>query len=237
MSALRQVLTDWEVDTPSGVARAHWHPVPHGRPRATLVLGHGAGRGVDSPDLVAIAGALPAEGVEVVLVEQPWRVRGNRVAGPAPSLDAAWVACLADLRSRGIGVRRLVAGGRSAGARVACRTVADVQPAALLLCAFPLWPARRTGMREPVSRLPELVAAARVVPTVVVQGTADALGSPGEVACGLADAGVTARVVPVPWADHSFAVPARSGATREQAVDLVVRAARATALRIIDGHY
>jgi predicted alpha/beta-hydrolase family hydrolase len=201
------------------------------------MLGHGVGGGIDSPDLAAIAGALPELGVEVVLFEQPWRVQGRRIGGPAPTLDAAWVAFVADLRGRGIGTRRLVAGGRSTGARVACRTLGTVQPAALLLLAFPMWPARRPPMADVPSRLPELAAAAGVVPTVVVQGTRDRLGSADEIAVGLAEANVTARVVPIPDADHSFAVPRSSPVDRGAALDLVVRAARATALRIIDGHY
>jgi predicted alpha/beta-hydrolase family hydrolase len=228
----------WSIDTPSGWARAHHHPAVRGRPRATLVLGHGVGRGVDSPDLRAIAAALPEVGVEVVLVEQPWHVAGRRLGGPAPTLDAAWRACLADLRSRGVGTRRLVCGGRSSGARVACRTVPEIEPAALFLLAFPLWPARRPPLGEVPSRLPELVAAARGIPTVVVQGTRDRLGSAEELAVSLAGADVTARVVPVPGADHSFQVPRSAGAGgAQQALDLVVRAARATALRIVDGHY
>ena len=170
--------TVWDIDTPSGVARAHFHPVPHGRPRASLVLGHGIGGGVDAIDLVAIASALPVDGIEVVLIEQPWRVEGRRVGGAASTLDRAWLSCLRDLRSRGIGTRRLVAGGRSAGARVACRTVADVEPAALLLLAFPLHPARRTTVTGPApSRLPELAVAAHRAPTVVVQGTRDNFGT------------------------------------------------------------
>jgi predicted alpha/beta-hydrolase family hydrolase len=227
----------WEVDTPSGVARAHHHPVPHGRSRATLVLGHGVGRGVDAPDLAAIAAAMPGIGVEVVLVEQPWHVLGRRIGGPGPTLDAAWRACLADLRGRGIGTRRLVCGGRSSGARVACRTVDEVRPAALLLLAFPLWPARRNPLADPPSRLPELAEAARRVPTVVVQGTRDRMGAADEVALGLAEENVTSRVVPIPDADHSFSVPASSAQGSEGALELVVRAARATALRIVDGHH
>lgn len=225
----------WQVATPSGPARAHHHREPHGRPRATLVLGHGVGRGVDAPELVAIASALPDSGIEVVLVEQPWHVAGRRLGGPAPTLDAAWTSVLADLRSRGIGTRRLVCGGRSTGARVACRTVAAVGPAALLLLAFPLWPARRPPLAEVRSRMPELVEAAREVPTVVVQGTRDRLGSADELAVGLADEGVTARVVPIPDADHAFDVTRAS--SRAEALDLVVRAARATALRIVDGRH
>jgi hypothetical protein len=232
------VTTIWEVDTPSGLARMHLFPVAHGRPRASLVLGHGVGRGVDSRDLVAIAAALPDVGIEVVLVEQPWHVAGKRLGGAASTLDRAWVSCLRDLRSRGIGTKRLVAGGRSTGARVACRTVGEVSPDALLLLAFPLHPTRRSPMSGPApSRLPELVDAARSIPTVVVQGSRDSLGSPDEIADGLADADVTARVVPISAADHSFHVPARAPSTTEEALDMVVRAARSTALRIVDGHY
>lgn len=226
----------WEVSTPTGVARIHQHPVDHGRPRATLVLGHGVGGGVESADLAAIAAALPADGVEVVLVEQPWRVAGRKLGGPPPTLDAAWVAALADLRGRGVGGRRLVAGGRSSGARVACRTAGTVQPAALLLLAFPLHPLRR-GVQPPPSRMPELVAAAAMAPTVVVQGTRDTMGRADQVAVALAEGGATARVVPIPWADHSFRVPASAPVPPGQALDLVVRAARATALRIVSGDY
>jgi predicted alpha/beta-hydrolase family hydrolase len=232
------VTTTWDIDTPSGLARAHFRPVPNGRPRASLVLGHGVGRGVDSIDLVAIAEALPEDGIEVVLVEQPWRVEGRRLGGAASTLDRAWISCLRDLRSRGIGSKRLVVGGRSSGARVACRTVGEVEPAALLLLAFPLHPSRRpTVTAPPPSRLPELVEAARAVPSVVVQGTRDSLGSPGEIAVGLAEGDVTARVVPIWAADHSFQVPSRAQTTTEEALDMVVRAARSTALRIVDGRY
>jgi predicted alpha/beta-hydrolase family hydrolase len=85
--------------------------------------------------------------------------------------------------------------------------------------------------------MPELVEAARAVPSVVVQGTRDSLGSPGEIAVGLAEADVTARVVPIWAADHSFRVPSRAQTTTEEALDMVVRAARSTALRIVDGRY
>ncbi|MGB7981908.1 MAG: alpha/beta family hydrolase [Candidatus Nanopelagicales bacterium] len=228
----------WPIETPSGLARAHLYPTPTGRPRAALVLGHGVGGGVDAPDLVAIAAALPADGIEVVLIEAPWRVAGNRIGGPRSTLDRAWIACLHDVRTRGIGVRRLVVGGRSAGARVACRTVGEVEPAALLLLAFPLYPARRPSLSgPPPSRLPELVVAAQMAPTMVVQGTRDALGSPGEIAAGLAAEQVGARVVPVVDADHSFKVPVRSQSSTEEALDLVVRVARATALGIVDGSH
>jgi predicted alpha/beta-hydrolase family hydrolase len=215
----------------------HLRAAPHGQPRATLVLGHGAGGGVQAQDLVAIADALPADGIEVALVEQPWRVAGRRVAGAPATLDAAWVAVLADLRSRGIGRRRLVVGGRSAGARVACRTVGTVGPDALLLLAFPVRALRPPVGRPAETRLPELLDAARLVPTVVVQGERDRMGAPDEVAVALSEAAVTARVVPIPAADHAFRVPARAPLSQADALDVVVRAARATALRIISGQY
>ena len=230
--------TVWDIDTPTGLARAHLHPVANGRPRAALVLGHGFGRGVDSPDLVAVAAQLPAHGIEVVLFEQPWRVAGRKLGGAPPTLDPAWVAGIRDVRSRGIGTRRLVIGGRSAGARIACRTVEETEPDALLLLAFPVHPARRTTVTAPPpTRMPELVGAARLVPTVVVQGLRDRLGAPEEIALSLAEENVTARVVPVTDADHSFTVPARSATTTELALDHVVRAARATSLRLVDGPY
>jgi len=131
-----------------------------------------------------------------------------------------------------------VVGGRSTGARVACRTAEEVAPAALLLLAFPLHPAHRTSVTgPPPTRLPELVAAARLLPTVVLQGTRDRMGTAGEIAADLAEESVTARVVPIIDADHSFVVPARSNSSTESALDLVVRGARSTALRIVDGHY
>lgn len=236
MAAIMSLI--WEIETPVGLARAHVHPVTHGRPRATLVLGHGIGRGVDAPDLAAIAAALPDDGVEVVLMEQPWHVLGRRVGGPTTALDAAWLAVVSDLRTRGLGVRRFVVGGRSSGARVAARTVGQVRPDAYLGLAFPLHKARsmRVGP-APESRLPELVAVASAVPTVVAQGSRDSLGRPEEIAHGLAAAGVTARVVPVPFADHSFAVPVSAPGGREAALELVVTTARATALRLRQGPY
>ena len=223
----------WEVETESGAARIYHHRAHHGSPRATLVLGHGAGRGVDARDLDAVARALPADGVEVLLVEQPWHVAGRKTSSSNPKADQAWGAALADLRGRGLGARRLVVGGRSTGARVACRTVDKVRPDALFLLAFPLQPPMRR-LEIPPSRLPELVAAAELYPTIIVQGDRDSFGTPGEIAVGLAEAQITARVVPVPAADHGFKVGARVEGGQQAALDLIVRAARATALKIVD---
>lgn len=163
-----------DVDTPHGPARVHLHQA--NRPQAWLVLGHGAGGGVTSRDLVATAEAALSEGVGVALVEQPYRVAGRRSPPPAHHLDAAWLAVVEHLRIDVLGALPFVAGGRSAGARVACRT-ADATGAAGVLClAFPLVPPRRAAGKPPVSRLPELDAVQ--VPTLVVQGERDPFGMP-----------------------------------------------------------
>lgn len=162
-----------ELATPHGPARAHLHKAP--RPRAALVLGHGAGGGVGAPDLVAATTVALDQGFSVALVEQPYRVAGRRSPAPAPQLDAAWLAALAQLRAGSLRRLELIAGGRSSGARVACRTAADAGVAAVLCLAFPLHPPGR-GNDPAKSRLPELDAVR--VPTLVVQGERDPFGIP-----------------------------------------------------------
>jgi len=164
-----------DVATPQGPARLHLHD-PDSPPRGLLVLGHGAGGGIQAPDLVAVAVAAQGAGWLVARMEQPWRVAGGRVA-PAPSrLDAAWIptlAALADLVGRaGGGGGPLVVGGRSAGARVACRTAATVAADGVVCLAFPLHPPGRPER----SRLAELAGAAERVPVLAVQGRRDAFG-------------------------------------------------------------
>lgn len=166
------------METRNGAARFHLD----GSGDGLLVLGHGAGGGTRSVDLLAAREAAHAAGFRVALVEQPWRVRGRKVAEPPPKLDLAWVDLLAELHGA-----PLVVGGRSAGARVACRTAAEVRADAVLCLAFPLHP---PGKPER-SRLPELEAVA--VPVLVVQGDRDAFGVPP---------GATL----VPGADHGFKV-------------------------------
>jgi hypothetical protein len=152
----------------------HLHAVAE--PRAVLVLGHGAGGGVSADDLVAAADGALAEGVSVALVEQPYRVAGRRSPAPAPQLDAAWTAVVEHLRAGELRGLLLVVGGRSAGARVACRT-ADATGAVGVLClAFPLQPPRRRSGTASPSRLPELDAV--TVSTLVVQGVRDPFGIP-----------------------------------------------------------
>ena len=140
-----------------------------------LILGHGAGGGTQAPDLQAASAAAGAAGFTVVLVEQPYRVAGRRSPAPAHQLDAAWRAVVTDLRKRELRGLLLVVGGRSSGARVACRTAAETEAAAVLCLAFPLHPPGRAGDPEK-SRLPELEAV--TVPILVVQGERDPFGMP-----------------------------------------------------------
>ncbi len=179
---------------------------PADRPRATLVLGHGAGGGTGTPDLLALGRALPGRGVSVVLVDQPWLVAGRKVAAPPPQLDLAWLAVVRALAVDG----PLLVGGRSAGARVACRTAGDLGAAGCVALAFPLHPPGRPER----SRLQELVGAG--VPTLVVQGGNDPFGGPAQFPDG------PALVRPVPFADHSFRVAKAAPLTQREAVGLVV---------------
>ena len=148
----------------------HLQP-PEGDPHGTLVLGHGAGGGVGAPDIKAAAAVANALGFMVALVEQPYRVAGRKSPAPAPQLDAAWTAVIAQLQ---LPAGPLITGGRSSGARVACRTAAATRAAGVLCLAFPLEPPRRDGPRP--SRLPELDAVS--VPVLVVQGDRDPFGLP-----------------------------------------------------------
>jgi len=159
-----------ELDTPHGAARAHVDPADDAR--AALVLGHGAGGGVAARDLVAAKQVALSEGVAVALVEQPYRVAGRRSPAPAPQLDAAWTAVVAQLLDGALRALPLIAGGRSAGARVACRTAADTGAVGVLCLAFPLHPPGRPEK----TRHAELDAVA--APVLVVQGTSDPFGMP-----------------------------------------------------------
>jgi predicted alpha/beta-hydrolase family hydrolase len=159
-----------DIDTPHGPARAHLTKVRGAR--GAVVLGHGAGGGVGSRDLTTAAEAAAAEKFSVVLVEQPYRVAGRRSPAPARQLDAAWTAVIAELRSGPLKRVSLITGGRSSGARVACRTAAATQAAGVLCLAFPLHPPGRPDK----SRRDELDAVE--VPVLVVQGTSDPFGMP-----------------------------------------------------------
>ena len=184
-------------DTPHGPAHVHLHPAEE--PRGALVLGHGAGGGVAAPDLVAATGAAVPLGFSVALVEQPYRVAGRSSSPAAHLLDAAWVAVLEDLSAGELSGLPLVAGGRSAGARVACRTAEATGATAVLCLAFPLQPPARKGKPPAPDRLPELDAVR--VPLLVVQGERDRFGMP--------PAGPKREVAQVPG-DHSLRTDPRA---------------------------
>jgi uncharacterized protein len=192
-----------EIETPHGPARAHLHGVDE--PRGALVLGHGAGGGVQAPDLVAATKAANEEGFTVALVEQPYRVAGRRSPAPVKQLDAVWTVVVGRLKANELASGLpLVVGGRSLGARVACRTVDETGGIAVLCLAFPLEPPRRAG-KPPQSRLAELEAVD--VPVLVVQGERDPFGMPPP--------GPSRDVVKVPG-DHGLKadVDAVAGAVR-----------------------
>ncbi|MEU3789307.1 alpha/beta hydrolase family protein [Streptomyces fructofermentans] len=192
------------VATDAGEARVTWHRA--GKARLVLAASHGAGGGIEARDLRALAAELPAHGVTVALVEQPWRVAGKKVA-PAPrTLDEGWRGVWPVLAAPGLPV---VAGGRSAGARVACRTAAELGAHAVLALGFPLHPPGRPEK----SRAAELLGAG--VPTLVVQGGNDPFGRPAEFPEG------SYTLVEVPYADHGFAVPKRAPLGQDEALRIL----------------
>lgn len=196
------------IETPQGPARLVQRRSP--RPRATLVLTHGAGRGIDAPDLAALATGLPRRGISVALVEQPWRVAGRRIASRPEALDEGFVAVVNRLRPQ----TPMFVGGRSAGARVACRTGKGLGAVGVVALAFPLHPPGRPEK----SRVDELLGSE--LPTLVVQGERDSFGGPAEFP-------PQQRLVGVPDADHSFKVPKRAATTADQALGAVVDAVAA----------
>ena len=166
---------------------------------------------MEAPDLVAVREVALAEGISVGLVEQPYRVAGRRSPASAGQLDAAWLAVVSRLRERELGGLPLLVGGRSLGARVACRTAGLTDAVAVVCLAFPLQPPRRSGSAPRPSRLAELDGVA--VPTLVVQGTRDPFGIP--------PANRLRTVVEVPG-DHSLKrdLPAVAAAVQSWRVEL-----------------
>lgn len=176
-----------DLETPHGPARVHLHPAEDAL--GALVLGHGAGGGVTARDLVAVTEVAQSEGFSVALVEQPYRVAGRKAPAPANRLDEAWIAVVEQLRDGDLSGLPLVVGGRSAGARVACRTAAETGAVAVLCLAFPLHaPGRPENTRQHELDAVEL-------PVLVVQGARDPFGMPAE--------GRGRRVVVVPG-NHSL---------------------------------
>lgn len=195
------------VTTAQGAARLHVDAAV-GRPKVLLVLGHGAGGGVEARDLVALAVGLPPRGVTVVRVEQPWRVAGRRIAPAPTTLDAAWLRSV-EAATRLEPAAPLVVGGRSAGARVACRCSDATAATAVLALAFPLHPPGRPRC----SRADELAVD---LPLLLVQGERDPFGGPAEFP--------PVNQVSIPAADHSFAVPRRGPITQAEVATLLVEA-------------
>ncbi len=190
-----------EIPTDAGPARVHVRR-PRGA-RGTVALGHGAGSGFGSVDLVAAMTALDAAGWATALVEQPWLVAGRRMAGRPPTLDAAWVPVVQALRLQGgalAGVTGpLVLGGRSAGARVACRTATELRADAVLCLSFPL---HLPGQRDKLRSHELALVTDAGLPIAAVQGLNDTFGTAGEVSAYLD------RVYPIPGT-HS--IPRGSG--------------------------
>jgi uncharacterized protein len=193
------------VPTPHGDARLHVDRSK--RPVATLVLGHGAGGGVTARDLAVLAKVLPAQGVSVFRVEQPWRLAGRKIAASTRILDESWLTVVNTLRPQ----TPLVVGGRSAGARVACRTARHLGASGCLAMAFPLKPPNNPSN----SRVDELTAAG--VPTLVVQGDRDSFGTPEAFPA-------TVDLTVIPGADHGFATLKRADLSQEEALSVLVEA-------------
>jgi len=200
-----------EIGTRAGPAEAQLDKAAE--PRFLLVLTHGAAGGIDAPDLLAARGAALRLGGTVARVLQPYRVRGARAPGSAQRQDQAWLQVIDALRGA-VPAVPLVQGGRSNGARLACRTAAAASARAVLALAFPLHPPGRPER----SRIGELHAAGTDV--LVISGARDPFGVPGT-----ADA---ARVIVLPGEAHSLA-------RHPEAVGDAVRSWLRVILRLADG--
>ena len=192
------------IGTDAGDARVTWQPAR--KARLVLALSHGAGGGIEARDLQALARVLPEHGVSVALVEQPWRVAGKKMAPAPKTLDAGWRGIWPALTGPGLPV---ISGGRSAGARVACRTATELGAHAVLALSFPLHPPGRPEK----SRAGELLGSG--VPTLVVQGGNDPFGKPEEFPDGAYE------LVEVAYGDHGFAVPKRAEIGQERALEII----------------
>lgn len=187
-------------------------------PRAVLWISHGAGGGIDALDLAALATELPGLGITVIRYEQPWRVAGRKIAPRPAALDVGWMEAAPQVAGIAAGLP-LIVGGRSAGARVACRTADAVGAVAVLCLAFPLHP---PGKPEN-SRIDELLMP--TVPVLVLQGERDTFGNADAVSAAIGAApGI--RVTAVPGADHSMKVLKSSPFDASAVANLVVDAVR-----------
>lgn len=197
-----------EVETAQGRGRLSLD-APAKPPRALLMLGHGAGGGIEARDLAVIAAELPRSGVLVARFEQPYRVAGRKVGPRGPALDVPWLAGVAELRRRWPDLP-LTVGGRSAGARVACRTAEASGADAVLCLAFPLHP---PGSPEK-SRAAELLG--HQVPTVVLQGRNDPFGGAAEVEAEIVDRSEQYVLLEMPHAGHDLRPAKQAHITPEE---------------------
>lgn len=209
--------TERVITTPHGEGRLVTRHARH--PVATLLLSHGAGNGIDTADLEALATYLPRNDVSVVRFEQPWKMAGRRVASPPATLDAGLQAAASALRTR----TPLVVGGRSAGARSAARTARGLGASGCLCLAFPLHPPGRPES----SRVQELLGVR--LPTLVIQGERDPMGRPEEFPAGV-------EMTVVPGADHSLRVPRSGPLTAEEALGIVVESTLEWVVREVVGN-
>jgi predicted alpha/beta-hydrolase family hydrolase len=182
-------------------------------PRAVLWLGHGAGGGIGAVDLAALASLLPALGITVARYEQPWRVAGKKIAPRPATLDIAWRETAPVVAELAAGLP-IIVGGRSAGARVACRTADDLDAIAAVCLAFPLHPPGRPA----ASRLEELLQPS--VPVLVLQGDRDTFGTASDIEREVGGRNAI-RTVPVAGADHGMRVLKSSPHTARDVAALV----------------
>lgn len=208
-----------DIDVSTTLGRARLVVDAAAEPRAVLWISHGAGGGIDAVDMAALAAALPGLGITVVRYEQPWRVAGRKIAPRPAALDVGWLEAVPHVAELAAGLP-LIVGGRSAGARVACRTASAVGAAAVLCLAFPLHP---PGNPEK-SRIDELLMP--TVPVLVLQGERDTFGNADAVATAIGAAAPSIRVVAVPGADHSMKVLKSSPLDASAVANLVVDTVR-----------
>jgi hypothetical protein len=201
------------IDVPTSIGPGRLTISGAAEPRAVLWLGHGAGGGIGAVDLAALATRLPALGITVARYEQPWRVAGKKVAPRPATLDIAWGETAPAIAELAAGLP-LIVGGRSAGARVACRTANDLGAVGVVCLAFPLHPPGRPE----VSRLLELLTPD--VPVLVLQGDRDTFGTAADLVSDAAGHG-NIRVAEVPGADHGMKVLKSSPLTASDVAALV----------------
>jgi predicted alpha/beta-hydrolase family hydrolase len=190
-----------------------------------VALGHGAGGGIDAADLVVATSALVDAGLLVARFEQPWRVAGRKITSPVAQVDAAWSAAVPVLP---LSSGPLLVGGRSTGARIACRTAMSLGASGVIALAFPLHPPGRPE-RSRADELPPL-------PTVVVQGDRDAFGTAHEVKAA-ASAPLQLRLIEVAGADHALRVSRKGPITQSEADETVGLGLRRWALSIVGGNH